>query len=106
MCVRTAEYPHTVAPVRLLRTAGAPRSAPLRRVLRVREVPYRRTASVRGTHIAQGYCWVPLVDARAACGMQATGQFGYGGLVNIQGDNNHVSVVGSTLTNINVRSQC
>jgi hypothetical protein len=40
--------------------------------------------------------------------VQATGQYGYGGLVGISGDkaNGNVSVVGSTLSNIMVRAHC
>jgi hypothetical protein len=43
----------------------------------------------------------------AACGVQANGQYGTGGgLVSIYGGTGHVSIVGSTLTNITVRAHC
>jgi hypothetical protein len=109
MCVRTAEYPLSTS------TPWLPSgfSAPLTRLAVAHRVcceyatyptgvPAR--CAVPTSH--RGTAGLPLVDARAACGMQADGQFGYGGLVSIVGDNNHVSVVGSTLTNINVRAHC
>jgi hypothetical protein len=44
----------------------------------------------------------------AASGVQADGKDGDGGLVSISGDSTtgHVSVVGSTLTDITVRAHC
>jgi hypothetical protein len=43
----------------------------------------------------------------SACGMQATGGMEHGGLVSISdGGTGHVSVIGSTLTNITVRAHC
>jgi hypothetical protein len=57
--------------------SNAPHRA-ARRVLRVPEVPYRRTASVFGTHSAHGIAGVPLVGAdpsfvrRVVCRPMAT----------------------------------
>ncbi len=72
------------------------------------QYPAGGTASVRGTHSAVEYRRLTLWAGRrrelcAAWGVQAY----RGGLVGISGDSTgHVSVVGSTLTNITVRAHC
>ncbi len=93
-----------MAPVRLLRTADAPRTTYTACAASTRRTLPAEPARCAVLTAPGGAAGLPLVDARAACGMQAAGQFGNGGLVSISGDNNHVSVVASTLTSITVRA--
>ncbi len=100
-CRVPCEYPRTAAPVRLLRTAQCRRTGSAS--TRSTRPEYRLGAQYsQRTWVPPGtFGWAPP-RACAACGVQANR---FGGLVGIlDGGTGHVSVVGSTLTNIAVRA--
>ncbi len=99
-----------MASVRLLRTART-RAVPHGVCCEYPKYPTGGTASVRGTQSALAYYRVPLAGADASLRRVCMQVKYYGGLVCILEDvitntTGHVSVVGSTLTNITVRAHC
>jgi hypothetical protein len=97
------KYPLTVAPVRLLHTAQCRTAcaASTRSTL----LAYRLGAVLTAHWRTAGYRWWAPAQTCVACGMQAVNSDG--GLVDIQNSGTgHVSVVGSTLTNMEVREHC
>ncbi len=101
-----------------LPSGGSALGSAARRVLRVPGVPYRRYRLGAQYSQRSGVSPAnPLGGRRrelcTACGVQASGKQGFGGLVGIIAAGvdtgvtlGHVSVVGSTLSNISVRAHC